>query len=63
MSNEKFAEITSNAIGLGLMIASLLVVKNNNSLNQKKVFGFPLLQVNYALVGFFVLMIIIASLK
>ena len=63
MSNEKFAEITSNAIGLGLMIATIFLLKNNNNLNQKKVFGFPLLQVNYALVVFFIIMILIAILK
>ncbi|GAB2805657.1 hypothetical protein [Ferruginibacter profundus] len=63
MSNEKFAEIASNCIGLGLMIASIGVIRNNQQLTEKKVFGFPLLKLNYLLVGFFIVMIVVAILK
>jgi len=63
MTKEMFGEIGSNLIGLLLMIALVFVFKNKKELNEKKVFGFPVLNCIYLMIVYFSIMIIYAILK
>jgi len=57
------AEIIDYLIGIGLMITLLFILKNKNELYQKKVFGFPVRNVIYAVIVYFIIMIVLAFFK
>lgn len=63
MNTEISSEIISYLIGIGLLISLLFILKNNNTLKQKKLFGFQIRNVVFALIIYFIVMIVLILLK
>jgi len=63
MPSDKLAELISEGIGLLLMIFFIFYSKTNQNLREKKIAGFPLLNVVYFMAFFFTLRILMVLLK
>jgi hypothetical protein len=63
MNIENISKIISYLIGIGLMITLFFVLKNKNALYQKKVFDFPTRNIIYAVIIYFLVMIVLVFFK
>ena len=63
MTDEKLVELISEAIGLGLVVFFIFYSKTKENLREKKILGFPFLNLAYFLGIFFLARIIMVLLK